>query len=111
MRLLRGLDRHRRVTVVPCQAPDLPERFPVTRAECGRSAWAATPAGAAYPGAEAVVLAIAVARRWLWLPRLGWLPGIHLALKLGYATVSRLRHRLPADRPYCAAHPSECREN
>ena len=108
MRLLAALDRDRRVTAVPCQTPDLPDSFPVTRAACDRFAWVVAPDGTAHPGAEAVVLAIATVRRWPWLTRLSWLPGVHALLKLGYAAVSRIRHHLPGDRPFCEAHPEAC---
>lgn len=108
LRPLAALDRDRRVTPVPCQAPDLIDRFPVTRAQCTHSAWAVTPDGAAYPGAEAIVLAIATARRWPRLIRLGWLPGVHALLRLGYAAVSRIRHRLPGTTSYCESHPEAC---
>ncbi len=109
--MVHAIDRDRRVTTVPCQAPDLPQRFPVTRAQCGHSAWVVTPDGAAYPGAEAIVLAIATIRRWPWLVRFGWLPGVHQVLGVGYAAVSSVRHKLPGVQPYCADRPSECRED
>ena len=96
------------MTAVPCQAPDLTDRFPVTRAQCERSAWAVTADGTASPGAEAVVVALATVRRWLWLLRFGWLPGVHGFLTIGYAAVSSIRHHLPGDRPYCEEHPEAC---
>lgn len=107
-RRLAALDHDRRVTAVPCQAPDLTDRFPVTRAQCDHSAWAVTPDGTAYAGAEAIVVALATVRRWPWLLRVGWLPGVHGLFKVGYAAVSSIRHRLPGDRPYCDEHPEAC---
>ena len=110
MRLVRALDRHRRVTPVPFQKPGLPEAHGLTVADCEAAAWAVTPDGRRYPAAAAVNLTVAVALGTplpLWLYAL---PGSRQAQERAYDWVAANRSRFPGDRPYCEQFPEECGE-
>ena len=61
MRLVRALDRHRRVTAVPFQKPGAPAAHGLTQAECEASTWVVTPDRRRYPAAAAINLTLAVA--------------------------------------------------
>ena len=109
MRLVQALDRRRRVTVVPFQQPGAPERVGLTFAECESAAWAISPDGRRYRGAEAINATLAVILRTrlpVWIYRL---PGVRQVQDAVYSWVSRNRSRLPGDQPYCEQHPERCR--
>lgn len=108
MRLVRALDRRRRVTAVPFQRPGFPEAHGLTVAQCEASAWAVLPDGRRYPGAAAINLAVAVALGvglplWFYL-----LPGIRQAQERVYRWIAANRSRFPGDTPYCEQFPAEC---
>lgn len=108
VRVLRALDRQRRVTALPFQRPGAPPSHGLTVAQCEGAAWAVTPSGRRHRGAAAVALALAVALGTslpLWLYAL---PGSRQLQEGVYALVAANRGRLPGDRPYCEQHPEEC---
>lgn len=108
MRLVRALDRHRRVTSVPSQKPGVPEAHGLTRAQVEAAAWAVLPDGRRVQGAAAInwTLAVALGNR---LPVFVYgLPVIHQIQDRVYAWVADHRSRFPGDTPYCRQHPDEC---
>ena len=109
MRLLKALDRNRRVTAVPFQKSGTPASVGLTLEECKASAWAIAPDGERYRGAEAVNAVVAAALGTT-IPLLVYsLPGIRQLQEFVYSLIASNRSRLPGDRPYCAQHPAECR--
>ena len=109
MRLLKALDRDRRVTAVPFQKSGVPASVGLTVEQCEETAWVILPDGRRYGGAEAVNAAVAVALGTA-VPLLVYsLPGIKQLQDLVYSLVATNRNRLPGDRPYCAQQPAECR--
>lgn len=109
MRLVKALDRARRVTAVPFQQPGIPATYGLTIAQCEAAAWAITPGGQRYAGAAAVNVTLSAAlgtRLPFWIYRV---PGIQHLQDAAYAWVVRNRHRLPGDTPYCDQHPEQCR--
>lgn len=109
MRLVRTLDRSRRVTMVPFQQPGAAAAHGLTIAQCESAAWAITPDRQRYPAAMAVNLTLAVALRTrlpLWFYAIF---GIRQLQDSAYAWVARNRSRLPGDTPYCEQHPEQCR--
>ena len=109
MRLLKALDRNRRVTAVPFQKTGVPASVGLTVEECEAAAWAIATNGGRYRGAEAVSAVVAAALGTTVPLLLYSLPGIRQLLDLIYYLVASNRSRLPGDRPYCAQHPAECR--
>jgi hypothetical protein len=61
VRLLKALDRNRRVTTVPFQKSGVPSSVGLTVEECEASAWAIAPDGGRYRGAEAMNALVAAA--------------------------------------------------
>ena len=109
MRLLKTLDRNRRVTAVPFQKSGIPASVGLTLEECKASAWAIAPEGERYRGAEAMNALVACALGSA-LPLLLYnLPGIRQMQDFIYSLIASNRSRLPGDQPYCAQHPAECR--
>jgi predicted DCC family thiol-disulfide oxidoreductase YuxK len=109
VRLLKALDRNRRVTAVPFQKSGTPASAGLTLEECEASAWAIAPDGDRYHGAEAVNALVAAAIGSA-LPLLVYnLPGIRPLQGFIYSLIASNRTRLPGDQPYCAQNPAECR--
>ena len=109
MRLLKTLDRNRRVTAVPFQKSGIPASVGLTLEECKASAWAIAPEGERYRGAEAMNALVACAIGTA-LPLLLYnLPGIRQMQDFIYSLIASNRSRLPGDTPYCTQHPAECR--
>ena len=109
MRLLKTLDRNRRVTAVPFKKSGIPASVGLTLEECKASAWAIAPEGERYRGAEAMNALVACALGSA-LPLLLYnLPGIRQMQDFIYSLIASNRSRLPGDQPYCAQHPAECR--
>jgi predicted DCC family thiol-disulfide oxidoreductase YuxK len=109
VRLIKTLDRSRRVTAVPFQKTGTPASVGLTLKECKASAWAKASNGGYYRGAEAVNAVVAAALGTT-IPLLVYsLPGIRQLQDFVYYLVASNRGRLPGDRPYCAQHPAECR--
>jgi predicted DCC family thiol-disulfide oxidoreductase YuxK len=109
VRLLKTLDRNRRVTAVPFQKSGIPASVGLTLEECKASAWAIAPEGERYRGAEAMNALVACALGSA-LPLLLYnLPGIRQMQDFIYSLIASNRSRLPGDTPYCAQHPAECR--
>jgi predicted DCC family thiol-disulfide oxidoreductase YuxK len=109
VRLLKTLDRNRRVTAVPFQKSGIPASVGLTLQECKASAWAIAPEGERYRGAEAMNALVACALGSA-LPLLVYnLPGIRQMQDFIYSLIASNRSRLPGDQPYCAQHPAECR--
>ena len=109
MRLLKALDRNRRVTAVPFQKTGVPASVGLTVKECEATAWAIAPDGSRYRGAEAVNALVGAALETAAPLLLYYLPVIRQVQDLIYSVVASNRSRLPGDRPYCAQHPAECR--
>jgi predicted DCC family thiol-disulfide oxidoreductase YuxK len=109
VRLLKALDRNRRVTAVPFQKSGIPASVGLTLQECKASAWAIAPDGGRYSGAEAVNALVGAALGTAIPLHLYYLPGIRQVQDLIYSLIASNRSRLPGDRPYCAQHPAECR--
>ena len=109
MRLLKTLDRNRRVTAVPFQKSGIPASVGLTLKECKASAWAIAPEGERYRGAEAMNALVACALGSALPLLLYHLPGIRQMQDFIYSLIASNRSRLPGDQPYCAQHPAECR--
>ena len=109
MRLLKALDRNRRVTAVPFQKSGTPASVGLTVEECEASAWAIASDGSRYRGAEAVNALVAAALGTAVPLLLYYLPGIRQVQNFIYSLIASNRSRLPGDQPYCAQHPAECR--
>ena len=109
MRLLKALDRNRRVTAVPFQKTGVPASVGLTVEECEASAWAIAPDGGRYRGAEAVNALVAVTLGTAVPLFVYSLPGIRQLQDIVYSVVASNHSRLPGDHPYCAQHPAECR--
>ncbi len=109
MRLLKALDRNRRVTAVPFQKSGTPASVGLTLQECEASAWSIAPDGERYRGAEAVNALVACALGTAVPLLVYYLPGIRQLQDFFYSVVASNRSRLPGDRSYCAQHPIECR--
>lgn len=108
VRWITALDRGRRISFAPFQDAAARTAAGLSVPQCEAAAWAVTPDGRRYPGAQAINLAFAVA---LSLPLPLWIygvPGSHQLQDAIYAWVVRNRHRLPGDTPYCAQHPERC---
>jgi predicted DCC family thiol-disulfide oxidoreductase YuxK len=109
MRLVKTLDRNRRVTAVPSQKTGVCVSAGLTVKQCEASVWAAAPDGRRYRGAEAinVVLAVALGTRiphgLYKVPLIKWLQDVT------YDWVAANRSKLPGDEPYCTQHPDQCR--
>ena len=109
MRLLKTLDRNRRVTAVPFQKSGIPASVGLTLEECKASAWTIAPDGRRYRAAEAMNALVACALGSA-LPLLLYnLLGIRQMQDFIYSLIDSNRSRLPGDQPYCAQHPAECR--
>jgi predicted DCC family thiol-disulfide oxidoreductase YuxK len=109
VRLLRALDRNRRVTAVPFQKSGIPASVGLTLEECKASAWAIAPDGERYRAAEAVNALVACALGTALPLLVYYLPGIKQLQDFIYSVVASNRSRLPGDQPYCTQHPAECR--
>ena len=109
MRLLKALDRNRRVTAVPFQKTGVPASVGLSLEECKASAWAIAPDGGRYRAAEAMNALVACALGTAVPLLLYYLPGIRQLQEFIYSLIASNRSRLPGDRPYCAQHPDECR--
>jgi predicted DCC family thiol-disulfide oxidoreductase YuxK len=109
VRLLKALDRNRRVTAVPFQKSGVPASVGLTLQECKASAWAIAADGSRYRGAEAMNALVACALGTAVPLLVYYLPGIRQLQNFIYSVVASNRSRLPGDRPYCAQYPAECR--
>jgi predicted DCC family thiol-disulfide oxidoreductase YuxK len=109
VRLLKALDRNRRVTAVPFQKSGIPASVGLTLEECEASAWAIAPDGDRYRGAEAVNAVVACALGTALPLLVYYLPGIRLLQDFIYCLIASNRSRLPGDQPYCSQRPAECR--
>jgi len=109
VRILKALDRNRRVTAVPFQKSSVPASVGLTLEECEAAAWAIASDGGRYRGAEAVNAVVAAALGSTLPLLLYSLPGIRQLQDCIYYLVASNRSRLPGDRSYCAQHPAECR--
>ncbi len=107
-RLVRALDRHDRVQVVPSQASGTGGRFGLSAADLEQAAWAIGSDGEKYRGAAAVQMALGVALGTPLPYALYRLPVMRQVQDGIYALVSRYRGRLPGDTPYCERYPDAC---
>ena len=109
MRLLKALDRNRRVTAVPFQKSGIPASVGLTLEECKASAWAIAPDGGRYRGAEAVNALVACALGTAVPLLVYYLPAIRRLQDFIYCLIASNRSRFPGDQPYCSQRPAECR--
>lgn len=110
MRLIRRIDRNRRVTAVPYQKRGVPESVGLTVEDCRKAAWAVSSGDERrHRGAAAINMALSAALGTSLPYRFYGLPGIRRLQDLTYDWVANNRRRLPADTPYCIQHPGECR--
>jgi predicted DCC family thiol-disulfide oxidoreductase YuxK len=109
VRLLKALDRNRRVTAVPFQKTGVPASVGLSLEECKASAWAIAPDGRLYRAAEAMNALVACALGTAVPLLVYYLPGIRQLQEFIYSLIASNRSRLPGDRPFCAHHPDECR--
>jgi predicted DCC family thiol-disulfide oxidoreductase YuxK len=109
VRLLKALDRNRRVKAVPFQKSGVPASVGLSVEECEATAWAIAPDGARYRGAGAVNAVVACALGVSVPLRLYSLPGMRQLQDFIYYLIASNRSRLGGDRPYCAQYPAECR--
>ncbi len=99
--LVRLLDWQHRLQCLPFQAPDVPQSYRLTIAQCEQAAWAISPNGYLYRGAQAVCAtldAIVGLPVFLFLYRL---PGIGRIEDKIYAWIAKNRRFFPGIRPYC----------
>ena len=108
MRLLKALDRNRRVTAVPFQKSGIPASVGLTLEECEASAWTIAPDGDRYRGAEAVNALVACALGTAVPLLVYYLPAIRRLQDFIYYLIASNRSRLPGDQPYCSQRPAEC---
>ncbi|CAN5528702.1 hypothetical protein BH24ACT22_BH24ACT22_07500 [soil metagenome] len=109
MRVLKTLDRNRRVMAVPYQKPGAAESLGLTTEQCRSAAWALTPDGEHHRGAGAVNAVLGEALGTLLPGLIYGLPIVKSLQDAAYDWVAKNRRRLPGDEPYCAQHPDECR--
>jgi predicted DCC family thiol-disulfide oxidoreductase YuxK len=98
---LRLLDWRDHLHCLPFQAPDVPQSYGLTVAQCEQAVWAISPDGRLYRGAQAVCAtldAIVGPPFFLFLYRL---PGIGQIADKIYAWVAKNRRFFPGIRPYC----------
>ncbi|MCA1738952.1 MAG: DUF393 domain-containing protein [Actinobacteria bacterium] len=110
MRLVKRLDRNRRVTAVPYQKPGVPASVGLTVEQCEKAAWTVSSEGKRYRGAGAINASLAVATGTTLPLLLYELPGIRQLQDLGYDFIAAIRGKLPGNVPYCKQHPEECRQ-
>ncbi len=108
VRLVRALDLHHRVSVVPFQKLQACDVLGLAPEQCGRAAWGIAPDGRRYRGAGAMNAAVAVAAGTRLPLVLYGLPGIRWLEDQGYSLVARYRSRLWDGTPYCQQFPGEC---
>ena len=108
MRLVRALDRHRRVTAVPFQRSAALAAHGLTVADAEAAAWAIAPDGRRYRGAAAVNAALGTALGTGLPLRLYALPGLRQLQDRAYDWVAANRHRLEGDTPHCDQNPADC---
>jgi predicted DCC family thiol-disulfide oxidoreductase YuxK len=106
--LLRFLDRHHRIRLVPFQSPGVCEALGLAAEECRQAAWASGDGGKPRRGAEAVLMGLGAAAGSAWLSRLYRHALLRRAADAVYGWVSAHRGRLPGRRPFCQRHPEEC---
>ncbi len=108
MRLVRALDRHRRVTAVPFQRSATLAAHGLAVAQAEAAAWAIAPGGRRYRGAAAINAALGAALGTGLPLRLYALPGLRQLQDRVYDWVAANRHRLEGDPPHCDQHPADC---
>jgi predicted DCC family thiol-disulfide oxidoreductase YuxK len=109
VRLLKALDRDRRVTAVPYQKPGIPASAGLSVEECEAYVWAVTPDGRRYRGAEAINVSFGVALGTRLPHAIYKRPSVGRLQDLVCDWVAANRLRLPGDEPYCSRYPSQCR--
>ena len=109
MRLLKALDRNRRVTAVPYQKPGIPASVGLSVEECESYVWAVAPDGRRYRGAEAINVSLGVALGTRLAHTFYKLPLVGRMQDLAYNWVAANRRKLPGSEPYCSRYPSRCR--
>ncbi len=109
MRLVKTLDRNRRVTAVPSQKSGVCASAGLDVKQCEASVWAVAHDGRRYRGAEAINVVLAVALGTRFLHVLYKLPLVKWLQDLTYDWVAANRSKLPGDEPYCSQHPNQCR--
>lgn len=108
IRTLGNLDRHHRLTIVPCQGIEGVERFGLTRERCDRQVFVARGDGTLVEGGQAAMLILATALEQPWLSRVAALPVVRQVVNAGYMLLATVRRRLPGPATWCDEHPEQC---
>jgi predicted DCC family thiol-disulfide oxidoreductase YuxK len=109
VRLLKALDRNRRVTAVPYQKPGIPASVGLSVEECEAYVWSVASDGQRYRGAEAINVSLEVALGTRLPHTLYKLPSVGRLQDLAYDWIAANRRKLPGNEPYCSRYPSQCR--
>lgn len=108
IRMLKDLDRHDRLHMIPCQSAEGVDRYGVTPAQCEKQVFVVRGDGQVVEGGQAAMLILATALEQPWLARVGGLPIVRQVVNAGYALISRVRRRLPGPPTWCDEHPEQC---
>jgi predicted DCC family thiol-disulfide oxidoreductase YuxK len=98
IRLLKALDRNRRMTAVPFQKSGVPASVGLTLEECKAAAWAIASDGGRYRGAEPVNVVVGAALGSTLPLLLYSLPGMRQLLDFIYYLVASNRSRSPGSK-------------
>jgi len=99
--LLRLLNWRHCLQCLPFQAPDVPQSYGLTVAQCEQTAWAISADGHVYQGAQAVSAALDAIVPLPFFLFLYRFPGIKQMEDKVYAWVANNRRFFPGIRPYC----------
>ncbi len=108
IRTLGNLDRHHRLTMVPCQGIEGVERFGLTRERCDRQVFVARSDGTLIEGGQAAMLILATALEQPWLARVAALPVVRQVVTPGICCSRRCGGACPARPTWCDEHPGQC---
>lgn len=108
IRMLKNLDRHDRLEILPCQAASGVEHLGITQRQCDEQVFVVRGNGQVLQGGQAAMLMLATALEQPWLARIATLPVVKQAVNLGYAALARVRRRLPGPATWCDEHPGQC---
>lgn len=102
------LDRRHHVQYLPFQAPDVPQCYGLTVAQCEQAAWAVLHSGQVYSGAQAINLALDTSIGLHLFERIFHVPGMGKLEDRIYAWMAAHRRWFPGIRPYCQRPYSIC---
>ena len=83
------------IELLKCQSDERARRFPnISLEHCMRAVQLAMPNGEVFAGDRSLPQLFLLMRRWRWMARLFWLPGVSLLAPHAYAFIARHRHAL-----------------